>query len=129
MPLKRINFQSIPVADQQRALEFYRDMLGMDVQTDAPYADGWRWIFMEIPGAETMLQFTHADEVSIKPGTPALCLVSDDVDDEMARMKAAGVTVTHEPAEAPWNPNVRWAMFKDSEDNLVLIQSSSMEGE
>lgn len=126
--LKRINFQSIPVSDQQRALEFYRDKLGMKVQTDAPYEGGWRWIFMEISGADTLLQFSHANDFKVKPGTPALCLVCDDVDAEIARMRAEGVMITHDPAQAPWNPNVRWAMFQDSEGNLVLIQSSSMEG-
>ncbi|MEZ5730931.1 MAG: VOC family protein [Paracoccaceae bacterium] len=126
--LKRINFQSIPVTDQQRALEFYRDKLGMTVETDAPYEEGWRWIFLKIPGAETMLHFAADDEVSVKSGTPALCLVTDDVDAEIARMKAAGVKVTHDPAPAPWHSAVRWAMFRDSEDNLLLIQSSSAEG-
>jgi catechol 2,3-dioxygenase-like lactoylglutathione lyase family enzyme len=126
--LRRINFQSLPVTDQQRALEFYRDRLGMEVQTDAPFGDGWRWIFMAIPGAETLLHFAQADEISIKSGTPALCLVAEDVDAEIARLQGCGVTITHSPALAPWNPHVRWAMFKDSEDNLILIQSSSMEG-
>lgn len=126
--LKRINFQSIPVKDQQRALEFYRDRLGMVVQTDAPYGEGVRWIFMAIPGAQTMVHFAAPDEVTVKDGTPALCLVSDDVDGEAARLEAAGVAMTGGPADAPWQPGVRWAMFRDSEDNLVLIQSSSMEG-
>lgn len=126
--LTRINFQSIPVKDQQRALEFYRDRLGMVVQTDAPYGGGLRWIFMAIPGAQTMLHFGTPEEVTVKAGTPVLCLVSDDVDAEAARLEAAGVAMTGGPADAPWQPGVRWAMFKDSEDNLVLIQSSSMEG-
>ncbi len=126
--LRRINFQSIPVMDQGRALAFYRDRLGMTVQTDAPYGEGVRWIFMAIPGAQTLLHFGAPDEVRVKDGTPALCLVTDDVDAEAARLMAAGVAMTGGPADAPWQAGVRWAMFRDSEDNLVLIQSSSMEG-
>jgi len=124
--LKRINFQSIPVRDQQRALEFYRDRLGMTVQTDAPYGDGWRWIFMQIPGAGTLLHFAHADDIAVAKG-PALCLVSDDVDAGVAGLQAAGVRIEDGPARAPWHVAVRYALFRDSEDNLVLIQSSSME--
>lgn len=126
--LSRINFVSIAVQDQDRALAFYRDVLRMNVRTDAPYGEGWRWIFMEVPGARTLLHFAAADEIRVKDGTPALCLVCDDVDAEAARLRSAGVTITAGPDDAPWHDAVRWAMFKDSEDNLVLIQSSAMEG-
>jgi len=124
---KRINFQSLPVTDQQRALEFYRDKMGMAVQTDAPYEGGWRWIFMQIPGAETMLHLTHANDIEITD-IPALCLISDDVDAEAQRLQAAGVTLVHPVQDAPWQEAVRWTMIRDSENNLILIQSSAMEG-
>jgi predicted enzyme related to lactoylglutathione lyase len=126
--LKRINFQSIPAADQDRAIAFYGDVLGLRVQTDAPNSDGSRWIFLEIPGSETKLHLCAAGEVTVKPGVPALCLVCDDVDAEARRLAARGVAMTAGPGDAPWDPHVRWAMFSDSEGNLVLIQSSSLEG-
>ncbi|MCB1493380.1 MAG: VOC family protein [Rhodobiaceae bacterium] len=124
---KRINFQSIPVKDQQRAMDFYRDTLGFAVHTDAPYDGGWRWIFMQIPGAATLLHFARPGEVTVKD-VPALCLISDDVDAEAARLREAGVVLVDGPADAPWYPAVRYAMIRDPEDNLILIQSSNMEG-
>lgn len=124
---KRINFQTIPVKDQQRALEFYRDTMGLTVQTDAPYEGGLRWIFMAIPGAETMLHFGEPKDYSIR-NVPALCLVTDDVDAEAARLEKAGVKFVQPVQDAPWNEHVRWAMIRDTEDNLILIQSSAMEG-
>ena len=128
MALTRINFQSIPVSDQQRALEFYRDVMGMQVQTDAPYGDEYRWIFMEISGADTLLHFARPSEISVRD-IPALCLVSDDVDAEAARIASHGVTLTDGPADAPWHPGVRYALFRDSEANLILLQSSIHEGD
>ena len=124
--LKRINFQSLPVADQQRALEFYRDALGFDVHTDAPYEGGARWIFMVIPGAETMLHLQPGTPAPRSDG-PALCLVTDDVDAEADRLRTLGVAFGQEPTKAPWNPNVRFALFDDSEGNLVMMQSSELE--
>ncbi|MEC9435518.1 MAG: VOC family protein [Pseudomonadota bacterium] len=124
--LRRVNFVSIPVTDQDRALAFYRDLMGMEVQTDAPYGDDWRWIFLRIPGAETLIQFARAGEVSVS-GVPALVLVSDDVDAETARLSAAGATVEDGPADAPWHAGVRYALIRDSERNLILLQSSPME--
>ncbi|MEM6667072.1 MAG: VOC family protein, partial [Pseudomonadota bacterium] len=57
MTLKRINFISIPVTDQDRALAFYRDVVGFTTHTDALMGPEFRWIFMAIPGAETLLHF------------------------------------------------------------------------
>jgi lactoylglutathione lyase len=124
---KRINFQTIPVSDQQRALEFYRDKLGFRVQTDAPYENGLRWIFMEIPGAQTLLHFTSPENIKVSADKPGLVLITDDVDAEAKRLQAAGVTIKDGPDDAPWMAGVRWAMFDDSEGNLILMQSSTME--
>lgn len=125
---KRINFQSLPVRDQQRALEFYRDKMAFTVQTDAPYGEDHRWIFMEIPGAGTLLHFARAEEVAFSD-IPALCLVTNDVDAEASRLSEAGVKITDGPSDAPWHPAVRYAMLRDSEQNLILIQSSTLEGD
>jgi predicted enzyme related to lactoylglutathione lyase len=122
-----LNFQSLPVTDQDRALAFYRDKMGFTVQTDAPYGDDWRWIFIQIPGADTMIQFARPTEVSFN-GVPALVMICDDVDAETARLKDAGVEVTDGPSDAPWHASVRYSLIKDSEDNLLLLQSSSYEG-
>ena len=40
-----INFTSVAVDDQDRAMAFYTEKLGFTVDTDNPYDEGWRWIF------------------------------------------------------------------------------------
>jgi catechol 2,3-dioxygenase-like lactoylglutathione lyase family enzyme len=37
------------VKNQQEALEFYRDRLGFEVDTDAPIGPDYRWLTMRIP--------------------------------------------------------------------------------
>ena len=128
MAVLRINFVSIAVSNQDRAIKFYCDNLGLKVQTDAPMGDDWRWIFLEIPGGETKIQFSKPGEISVPDGHPALTLISDDVDTEAASLIKAGVTIVDGPADAPWNTDVRYALFKDSEDNTILLQSSIHEG-
>lgn len=122
MSARRILFQSIPVADQDRALAFYSSALGFEVHTDAPYSEGWRWIFLTLPGAETRLHFARASEMSHQ-GIPALCLETEDVDADAVRLRDAGVTIEGGPDDAPWAKGVRWLMIRDSEDNLVLLES------
>jgi catechol 2,3-dioxygenase-like lactoylglutathione lyase family enzyme len=53
--IKGIKFASIPVTDQDRALEFYTKKLGFRVLTDQPFDDHQRWIELGIAGADTSL--------------------------------------------------------------------------
>lgn len=123
MTLRRISFQSVPVADQDRALAFWRDVMGMEVQLDAPYQEGWRWIFLGIPGSDSRITFAKPDEIVAKEGVPVLALVCDDVDADCARWQEAGVTIEGGPDDAPWAEGVRWALIRDSEGNLVFVES------
>ena len=60
--ITRIGFQSIPVDDQDRAIAFYTEVLGLTVHTDVPYGDNWRWLFLKFTGAETRLHFAKREE-------------------------------------------------------------------
>src|SRR4029453_4513995 len=51
--IKQIKFVSIPVADQNRPLDFYTDKLGFTIITDQPFDEKQRWIELRIPKAET----------------------------------------------------------------------------
>ncbi len=52
--IKRVKFISIPVSDQQRALEFWTKKVGFEVSTDHPMGAD-RWLELKIPGAETLV--------------------------------------------------------------------------
>lgn len=119
--ITQIHFQSIPVTDIDRAIAFYRERLGLKVERNAPYGES-RWVFMQIEGAQTLLHFDHVDEVPER-NTPALVLNSDDVDGLCSKLQKAGVTITQEPQDAPWEKGNRWAMLRDSEGNQVLVQT------
>ena len=51
--IKQIKFVSIPVRDQNRALDFYTDKLGFTIITDQPFDEKQHWIELRIPKAET----------------------------------------------------------------------------
>src|SRR6266581_8725611 len=67
--IKGIKFISIPVSDQDRALEFYTDKLGFRVHTDKPFNGKQRWIELSIPGADTGVVLFTADEHRDRIGT------------------------------------------------------------
>jgi catechol 2,3-dioxygenase-like lactoylglutathione lyase family enzyme len=55
----------IPVADQDRALAFYRDTLGFEVRVDAPLPQlGARWIMLAPPGSAVSVSLVPASETA-----------------------------------------------------------------
>jgi predicted enzyme related to lactoylglutathione lyase len=116
-----IHFDTIPVTDVERARDFYRDKLGFEVERDEPYGEA-RWVFMRIPGADTLLHFDRQATVPATK-TPVLVLATDDVDASCKNLESRGVPIKQGPADAPWESGTRWAMIDDSEGNLVLIQT------
>ncbi len=116
-----IHFQTLGAVDLIRARDFYRDKLGFLVKRDEPYGKS-RWIFLQIPGADTLLHFDPVDAITPQK-SPALVLVTPDVDAACTELTSRGVTITQGPADAPWSSGTRWAMFNDSEGNLILIQT------
>jgi predicted enzyme related to lactoylglutathione lyase len=118
--LRHVKFANLPVSDQDRALAFWRDQLGLTVATDEAYGAGGRWIELEIPGAETRIVFTlRTDEAPSEQ--PDLILVCDDVDASFRELAEKGVGFTQEPTEAPWRAGERYALFRDPEGNLVML--------
>ena len=117
-----IHFQPLPVTDVERARDFYRDKLGLTVDTDTPYGET-RWVFMRVGDGQTLLHFDRRDAVPASD-TPVLILATADVDATCATLRGRGVTITNGPDDAPWRPGTRWAMIRDSEGNLVLIQTT-----
>lgn len=119
---KHVKFSGLPVSDQDRAMAFYRDVLGLIVATDQQYGSGWRWIELEVPGSPTRILFERRPDD--KPGEqPSLILVVDDIDSVFAELKARDVVFDQEPIDAPWAPKERYALLRDSEGNLVMLGS------
>ena len=68
-----IQFAELPVFDQERAKRFYTEKLGCEVAADAPMGkDGWRWIELKFPGAETRCISTGARTTG-HPTSPSWC--------------------------------------------------------
>ena len=57
--IKQIKFVSVPVADQNRALDFYTEKLGFTIITDQPFDEKQRWIELRVPKAETRVVLIH----------------------------------------------------------------------
>jgi predicted enzyme related to lactoylglutathione lyase len=119
--LRHVKFTSLPVVDQDRALAFYRDRLGLTVATDEAYGGDWRWIELVLPEAQTRIVFSRREGQPSKE--PVLNLICDDVDETCRDLVDKGVSFALDPTEAPWRADERYALLRDSEGNLVMLGS------
>jgi len=119
--IKGVKFVSIPVRDQDRALEFYTKKLGMRVITDSPYDDTQRWIELGIPRADTRLVlFTAPGQEVMIGGFMNVSFMADDVEATAREMKARGVEFVQEPQKADWGTA---AIFKDVDGNQFVLST------
>jgi len=54
--ITHVKFVSVPVRDQQRALEFYTQKLGFQILTDQPFDERQRWIDQHIGRDRSQVQ-------------------------------------------------------------------------
>ena len=120
--LSHIKFSELAVEDQDRAIAFYTESVGLEVAQDSPYKEGWRWVELATPGADTRVLLTKQPD-NYQIGLPRLVLVAEDVDKAYEKLKGKGVLFSQPPSQAPWNPGEKFAQFEGSEGNGVVLGS------
>jgi predicted enzyme related to lactoylglutathione lyase len=119
--IKQIKFVSIPVRDQDRALDFYTEKLGFTIITDQPFDEKQRWIELRVPKAETrVVLFTAEGEEKRIGGTMNMSYACDDLQKTYEELTKRGVEFEGPPEKQPWGS---YAMFKDSEGNRFVLSS------
>lgn len=117
--ITHLKFASIPVQDQNRALDFYTEKLGFTIITDQPFDGKQRWIELRIPKAETRVVLFTADEHVSRIGTfSGLSFATDDVEKTYAEYSGRGVKFKGPPQKQPWGT---FAIFEDSEGNSFVL--------
>ena len=120
--ITHISFCTIPVTDQDRALAFWRDQMGLTVDTDAEWQPGQRWIMLRAGDSRTKLHLDLVDEMP-EQSKPVLPLIDPDVTATIDNLRGQGVTIIRDPGPAEWDETTTYAMFRDSEGNLILLSS------
>jgi predicted enzyme related to lactoylglutathione lyase len=116
---KRIKFASVPVRNPDQALEFWTQVVGLQVATDQPMGDGRRWIELKMPGAQTGLALFTPLDPKVPIGTfQNLAFTVDDLERTYGELKARGVEFVQPPTKAGWGFS---AIFKDVDGNSFLI--------
>jgi lactoylglutathione lyase len=125
--IDRISTVSVFVSDQDRAKEFYTNVLGFEVRQDAPLSPGAtaRWVAVAPRGSTTEAILYLPDENwehyrQVVGKSQALTFNVTDMNALHSDLKAKGVRFVQEPDEQPWG---NYAMIEDSEGNhLILVE-------
>jgi predicted enzyme related to lactoylglutathione lyase len=122
----KLQLMSIYVDDQEKALRFYTDVLGLEKKTDVTQGP-YRWLTVASPEQDSIeLQLAANDDPAAKAyqealfdrGERAIMFYVDDVQAEYDRLVAAGAEFTMPPTKVTGSTI---AVLKDTVGNLVQL--------
>ncbi|HZT16255.1 MAG TPA: VOC family protein [Gaiellaceae bacterium] len=119
--LTRVGRVVVPVADVDRALDFYVGTLGFEKVVDVPMGPDMRWVEVQLPGTETTIALAPPP-----PGKQAgnaesgIILDTTDVEADHAALKAAGADADEEISRLGGPvPPMFW--LRDPEGNSLIV--------
>lgn len=125
----KISHMFLHVRDQEEALTFYRDVIGLEVRLDAPI-EQYRWLTVgpaDQPDVQIMLENPEmgrpADdavamkELMAKGSLGSVIFQVDDCDAKFEQVRAAGAEVMQEPVDQVYG--VRDCAFRDPSGNHI----------
>jgi predicted enzyme related to lactoylglutathione lyase len=121
----------LTVDDHDKAIGFYRDVLGLEVRTEVEF-EGLRWVTVSPPAqpeVEIVLESpaphpnaSSADRQAVldlmaKGLVSGIVFATDDCDSTFERIRASGAEVMQEPIDQPYG--VRDCAFRDPAGNMI----------
>ncbi|PZG27469.1 glyoxalase [Spongiactinospora gelatinilytica] len=119
MNITHAQFVTLPVADQDRAKDFYVGTLGFDVVADQRMGPV-RWLQVAPKGAQTAFTLAAAEQGFTPGSSRGIMLQTTDLDADCARLAEAGAAVEG-PADQPWG---RQATVTDPDGNAFILTAA-----
>ena len=132
--LKQLTHVQVWVHDQDEALAFYTEKLGMELREDVtvPEMGNFRWLSVGIPGQDVAITlmaipgppvFDEETRQQIqtllsKGASGGLFFSTDDAQQTYEELKTRGVDFTQEPTEQPYGVD---AGFRDASGNHFRV--------
>jgi predicted enzyme related to lactoylglutathione lyase len=121
--LEKVFYTSVLVTDQDKALDFYTNVLGLEKRVENPTPDGPRFLTVGVKGDEFQLVLWPGTPGQAQPamGRPpaSITIETDDIRAMFEELKSRGVEFASELLEFPWGSV---AQFHDPDGNLLQIR-------
>jgi len=119
--INKVGTVVVPVSDQERAIAFYVDTLGLEKRADVPVGDSYPWLEVDPGDTENTIAI-----VPPPPGKPSgnvetgIGLHTEDIDALHSELKAAGVDVDDEVSRmGDPVPPLFW--LRDPDNNTLMV--------
>jgi len=121
--LEAIAYATVFVSDQDKALDFYTNVLGFEQRFDNPTPDGPRFLTVGLPEQEFQLVLwpgTPGQAQPLKSHTPgAYTIDTGNFQKAYQTLKSRGVQFDTEVLEYPWG---YLAVFQDPDGNRLQLR-------
>ena len=121
--LEGIAYTTVFVSDQDRALDFYTNVLGLEQRADNPTPDGPRFLTVGVEGQDFMLVLwpgTPGQAQPVQGRIPAsVTIETEDCRKAYEELKSRGVEFETEVLEYPWG---YVAQFQDPDGNRLQLR-------
>jgi predicted enzyme related to lactoylglutathione lyase len=134
--LNKLTYVNVWVDDQDEALAFYTEKLGMELREDItmPELGGFRWLTVGLPGQDVALAlmavpgppvFEAETQAQIKALVAkgvagGLFFATDDCQGSFEELRKRGVEFSQEPTQQPYGID---AGFRDSSGNQMRMMT------
>ena len=126
--IKDVPLTGVFVNDQEAALDFYTNKLGLELIQDEAYGEGGaRWITVSPAKMKIRIVLKKAEKehekamVGNSDGAPVLTLGTDDLHAAYERLSERGVRFLGGPYRYPWGVG---ALLLDQDDSPILLQQA-----
>jgi predicted enzyme related to lactoylglutathione lyase len=121
--LEKIFYSTVLVSDQDRALDFYTNVLGLEKRVENPTPDGPRFLTVGVNGQDFMLVLwpgTPGQAQPVQSGPPpSVTIETDDIRKTYEQLKSRDVEFVTDVLEFPWG---YVAQFLDPDGNRLQLR-------
>lgn len=121
MTVQEVVVVSVPVADQDRAKDFYVKRLGFELLREDESVPGMRWIQVAPKGTGTALTLVTWFDTMPAGSLQGLVVRSDDIHRDYREMSARGVQFDGPPQVQPWGTET---VLIDPDGNRIVMQQA-----
>ena len=122
--LTKLAVVTILVRDQDEALQFYTEKLGLEKMDDMNFGDGNRWLTVTAPNQKDVQIFLQqgdsfgVDLMDTVGRAPSWAFNTDNCQETYESLKSRGVKFASEPKKQPWGIE---ATFEDLYGNKFSV--------
>jgi predicted enzyme related to lactoylglutathione lyase len=123
--LKRVVYVALMVSDQDKALDFYTNVIGLEKRGDFPTPVGPRFLTVGVEGQDFDLVLWPGTPARGEAGSAVYTIEVEDIQVAFETLKSRGVMFDPpEILEFPWGSVAR---FQDPDGNLLQVREGSGE--